>query len=42
LIRIIDGTMVPKSVAREQNKLKLWRIHAAFDLPSERFGHFER
>ncbi len=20
---------------------KLWRIHAAFDLPSERFGFFE-
>ena len=41
LIRIIDGTAVPKAgpLAREQNKL--WRIHAAFDLPSERFGHFE-
>jgi len=41
LIRIIDGTAVPKAgpLARTQNKL--WRIHAAFDLPSERFGHFE-
>jgi hypothetical protein len=41
LIRIIDGTAIPKAgpLARAQNKL--WRIHAAFDLPSERFGHFE-
>lgn len=41
LIRIIDGTAVPQAgpAARKQNKL--WRIHSAFDLPYERFGHFE-
>jgi hypothetical protein len=41
LIRIIDGTTVPKAgkAARTQNQL--WRVHAAFDLPSERFGFFE-
>jgi hypothetical protein len=41
LIRIIDATTVPKQgpVARKQNGL--WRIHSAFDLPHERFGHFE-
>jgi hypothetical protein len=41
LIRIIDGTTVPQAgpAARKQNKL--WRIHSAFDLPGERFGHFE-
>src|SRR3989440_7628530 len=41
MIRIIDATTVPKkgSVARKKNEL--WRIHSAFDLPQERFGHFE-
>ena len=41
LIRIIDATTVPKKgpAARKQNGL--WRIHSAFDLPDERFGHFE-
>lgn len=41
LIRIIDATTVPKKgpSARKQNEL--WRIHSAFDLPRERFGHFE-
>jgi hypothetical protein len=40
LIRIVDGTTVPKAgSARAKNGV--WRIHAAFDLPSERFGHFE-
>ena len=41
LIRVIDATTVPKSgpVARKENGL--WRIHSAFDLPGERFGHFE-
>jgi hypothetical protein len=41
LIRIIDATTVPKKgpVARKNNEL--WRIHSAFDLPQERFGHFE-
>jgi len=41
LIRIIDATSVPQagSVAKRENKL--WRIHSAFDLPRERFGHLE-
>jgi hypothetical protein len=41
LIRVIDATAVAQAgpTARKQNKL--WRIHSAFDLPGERFGHFE-
>jgi Transposase DDE domain len=41
IIRLIDATAVPKAgvAARQQNEL--WRIHSAFDLPGERFGHFE-
>jgi hypothetical protein len=41
LIRIIDATSVPKAGATAKQKNKLWRIHSAFDLPHERFGHFE-
>jgi hypothetical protein len=40
LIRIVDGTTVPKA-GRAKTKNGVWRIHSAFDLPSERFGHFE-
>ena len=41
LIRLIDATCVlkPGPEARQQNRL--WRVHAAFDLPTERFGCFE-
>src|ERR1700747_3423047 len=41
LIRIIDATSVPQaeSVAKKENKL--WRMHCAFGLPRERFGHVE-
>jgi hypothetical protein len=41
LIRIVDGTTVAKAgkLARKANGV--WRIHSAFDLPRERFGHFE-
>ena len=41
LIRLIDATCVlkPGPEARRQNRL--WRVHAAFDLPTERFGCFE-
>jgi hypothetical protein len=41
MIRIVDATTVPKAgpAARKQNQL--WRVHSAFDLPHERFGHFE-
>jgi hypothetical protein len=41
LIRIIDATTVPKSGPKARKNNELWRIHSAFDLPDERFGHFE-
>ena len=41
LIRIIDATTVPKAEKKIRKGDKLWRIHSAFDLPGERFGHFE-
>src|SRR5882724_6519425 len=41
LIRIIDATTVPKSGPDARKNNELWRIHSAFDLPQERFGHFE-
>lgn len=41
LIRIIDATTVPKAGAAAKKNSQLWRIHSAFDLPHERFGHFE-
>jgi hypothetical protein len=41
LIRLVDATMVPKAGKRAKTKNSLWRIHSAFDLPSERFGFFE-
>jgi hypothetical protein len=41
LIRIIDATTVPKRGREAKKKNELWRIHSAFDLPQERFGHFE-
>jgi hypothetical protein len=40
LIRIIDATTVPKKGLHDK-KNGVWRIHSAFDLPRERFGHFE-
>ena len=41
MIRIIDATTVPKRGSGARKKNELWRIHSAFDLPQERFGHFE-
>jgi hypothetical protein len=41
LIRIIDATTVPKAGPAARKKNELWRVHSAFDLPHERFGHFE-
>jgi hypothetical protein len=41
MIRIIDATTVPKAGVAAKRRNKLWRIHSAFDLPYERFGHFE-
>ena len=40
LIRLIDATTVPKAGTLARRENKLWRIHSAFDLPSERFGIF--
>ncbi len=36
-----DATTVPKKGPGARKKNELWRIHSAFDLPQERFGHFE-
>jgi Transposase DDE domain len=41
LIRIVDATTVPKAGTSGRNKNAVWRVHSAFDLPQERFGHFE-
>jgi IS4 transposase len=41
MIRIVDATAVPQAGAAAKQQNKLWRIHSAFDLPHERFGHFE-
>jgi len=41
LIRIVDATTVPKAGVYARKNSALWRIHSAFDLPQERFGHFE-
>lgn len=41
LIRIIDATTVPKKGLDARKRNAVWRIHSAFDLPQERFGHFE-
>ena len=41
LIRIVDATTVPKAGTSGKNKNAVWRVHSAFDLPQERFGHFE-
>jgi Transposase DDE domain len=41
LIRLIDATCVPKAGAPAKRGNGVWRIHSAFDLPSERFSAFE-
>jgi Transposase DDE domain len=41
IIRIIDATAVPKAGGVAKQQSELWRIHSAFDLPHERFGHFD-
>ena len=40
IIRIVDATTVLKAGTAAKQQNKLWRIHSAFDLPSERFGFF--
>jgi hypothetical protein len=41
LIRLVDATVVPKAGCAAKRKNAVWRIHSAFELPSERFGFFE-
>jgi len=41
LIQIIDATTVPQPGVAAKRGNRVWRIHSAFDLPRERFGHFE-
>jgi len=41
LVRIVDATSLPKAARAERCRNGVWRIHSAFDLPFERFGHFE-
>ena len=40
-VRLIDATTVAKAGIKARCTGQLWRVHAAFDLPSERFSHFE-
>lgn len=40
LIRLVDATTLPKAARTERCRNGVWRIHSAFDLPHERFGHF--
>lgn len=41
LVRLVDGTTVAKKGLKEQTEGGVWRVHAVFDLPSERFSEFE-
>jgi hypothetical protein len=41
LIRILDATSVAKAGAQAKRNNSLWRIHSAFELPSERFDFLE-
>ena len=36
LIRIVDATTVPQAGTAAKRRNQVWRIHSAFDLPSER------
>jgi Transposase DDE domain len=40
-VRLLDATTVRKAGVDARKNGRLWRIHAAFDLPSERFSFFE-
>lgn len=40
-IRLLDATTIPKASVEARRNGGLWRIHAAFELPAERFGSFE-
>lgn len=41
LIRLVDATTVRKAGKSARESGRLWRVHAVFDLPAERFSAFE-
>jgi IS4 transposase len=41
LIRLVDATTVRKAGKPARESGRLWRVHAVFDLPAERFSAFE-
>jgi Transposase DDE domain len=41
LIRLVDATTVRKAGKSARESGRLWRVHAIFDLPTERFSAFE-
>ncbi len=41
LIRLVDATTVRKAGKSARENGRLWRVHAVFDLPAERFSAFE-
>jgi len=41
LIRIVDATVVAKAGRQDREAGGVWRVHAVFDLPAERFSAFE-
>jgi hypothetical protein len=40
-VRLLDATTIPKASLKARHNGGTWRVHAAFDLPSERFSFFE-
>lgn len=40
-IRIVDATVVAKAGRKDRKAGGVWRVHAVFDLPAERFSAFE-
>ena len=40
-VRLLDGTVMPKASIKARSNGQLWRVHAVFDLPSERFSYLE-
>ncbi len=41
MIRLVDATVVAKAGRADREAGGVWRVHAVFDLPSERFSTFE-
>jgi len=41
LIRLVDATMIAKAGREGRERGGVWRVHAVFDLPTERFSAFE-